>query len=181
MAGKVDILRKLNYIWNILLWWVSWPPSLCDYQLNCSRELWEKMSAPSHQKPKWVFVLTWSSLCTWTDPPLNWLNSVTVHWLRPAVLFCSFPFCLPLLSQLLKPIYEFSYSLGLLHWQSLCSNSALLVFFFFFLSFLCFLNVCVMWVVCDRIKPNHIKHVCCDRKIMFVSIFRKLETGKNKL
>ena len=59
---------------------------------TCSWELWEKVCAPSHQKPEWVFVLTWSSLCTWTDPPLNWLSLVTVQWLT---LFVNLHFVYP--------------------------------------------------------------------------------------
>lgn len=82
MPGKANTFMKNNYIWKIMLWWVSWPPSLCDYELACSGKLWGKVSVLSYQKPKWVFALTWSSPCTWTDPPPNWL-----HWLTLALLF----------------------------------------------------------------------------------------------
>lgn len=170
MARKVDISRKLNYIWNILLWWVSWPPSLCDYQLKCSRELWEKVSAPSHQKPKWVFVLTWSSLCTWTDPPLNWLSSVTVYWLRLSVLFVHFHFVYPYSVSFLSLSMNFHILLVY------CIGKAYAViqhfwFSFFFFFFVCFVTI---WTsaLC-RLFVTELNQTTIN-KIMSAAIFRKL-------
>lgn len=90
MAGKANTFMESNYIWNVLLWWVLWPPSLCDYEWGCPGKLWEKVSVLSYQEPKWVFTLTWSSPCTWTDPAPNLL-----HWLTLALLFAHFHFVCP--------------------------------------------------------------------------------------
>lgn len=43
-----------------------------------SVEMWEKVTVPSHQKPARLFVLTQSSLCTWTDLPS--LNNRSAHF-----------------------------------------------------------------------------------------------------